>query len=109
MQTDAGKDSRVERKHRRRLRENNQLGHVTRGIKRIRLEQQGYKCPVCQKGIDYKEAHLEHIIPLAKGGPHDDNNLRVTCKTCNLEKGTKVKNGTQTVLLSLLHEASEVV
>ena len=92
-QSERGRDAQLQSKHRRRVREASQLGHVTKGIKRIRLEQQGYKCPMCGKGINYGNSHLEHMIPLSKGGLHDDENLWVMCKSCNLRKGTKLVSG----------------
>ena len=31
-------------------------------------------------------AHLDHIIPLSKGGPHLLSNVQTLCRKCNLEK-----------------------
>lgn len=31
---------------------------------------------------------IEHIIPLAKGGTNQDDNLALACRSCNLKKGT---------------------
>ena len=36
------------------------------------------------------EHHVDHIIPLAKGGPHLPWNLQVITKTENLSKGAKI-------------------
>lgn len=33
--------------------------------------------------------HLEHSVPLAKGGTNHGNNLYVACIDCNLTKGTR--------------------
>lgn len=32
--------------------------------------------------------HLDHIVPLSKGGDHDWTNLTAACASCNLSKGT---------------------
>lgn len=32
---------------------------------------------------------IDHIVPRAKGGTHDRQNLRVLCTTCNTRKGVK--------------------
>lgn len=41
----------------------------------------GTKCP-----DDY---HVDHYVPLAKGGPHTINNLVIACPTCNFTKSAK--------------------
>ena len=30
---------------------------------------------------------VDHIIPLSRGGRHDEDNMQILCKTCNLKKG----------------------
>lgn len=34
--------------------------------------------------------HLDHIIPLSKGGTHEPNNVRITHAKCNLSKHSKI-------------------
>ena len=36
------------------------------------------------------EYHVDHYIPLTKGGKHDTSNLFISCKTCNLKKSSKL-------------------
>ena len=52
------------------------------------LVDQDGKCAYCEKplGDDY---HVDHMVPLSRGGRNDWENLAVTCPTCNLEKGPK--------------------
>jgi 5-methylcytosine-specific restriction endonuclease McrA len=49
------------------------------------LAAQGGCCFYCRAevGDDY---HLDHVIPVAHGGPHHPDNLVVACPTCNVRK-----------------------
>ena len=33
--------------------------------------------------------HIDHVLPVVSGGTHEDGNLAVTCKPCNLAKGDR--------------------
>ena len=53
------------------------------------LSRQVMKCEYC--GIDCSnEYHIYHFIPLAKGGKHDIDNLRIACPSCNVRKNAKM-------------------
>jgi len=39
---------------------------------------------------DPGHAHLDHVVPLARGGLHCAENLRPTCATCNHRKGARL-------------------
>lgn len=49
-------------------------------------ERDKHKCQLC-KSKDH--LHIDHIIPVSKGGTSDDNNLRTLCHACNLSKGNR--------------------
>jgi len=42
-------------------------------------------CGICKKPID-GEYHLDHIIPLSKGGEHSEGNLQLAHPFCNQSK-----------------------
>lgn len=46
-------------------------------------------CYYCKTPVKGKLAHIDHIIPLSKGGPHSVENLCATCPSCNLTKCAK--------------------
>jgi len=48
-------------------------------------------CYLCLEPIKFKEDHLEHKIPLSKGGNNLYHNLAVACKKCNLTKHAKTE------------------
>jgi len=47
------------------------------------------KCFYCSSCVDFKDIHVDHYIPLSKGGMHEKLNLRISCAHCNLSKGAK--------------------
>jgi 5-methylcytosine-specific restriction endonuclease McrA len=48
---------------------------------------QGNRCYLCHKKL--KAYHIDHFIPLSKGGTNNPGNLRLACPHCNLTKGSK--------------------
>lgn len=46
----------------------------------------GFKCFYCEKAINPHSWHLDHYMPLSKGGRNEFNNLRASCKYCNTMK-----------------------
>lgn len=46
-------------------------------------------CYWCRGLVSTKKIQCDHIIPIARGGPHDASNLCVACADCNHSKHTK--------------------
>jgi len=55
-------------------------------IEAIRIAQ-GNRCYICGKTL--KKYHIDHFIPIAKGGTNDPGNLRLACPKCNRRKHSK--------------------
>lgn len=45
-------------------------------------------CYYCKKPTPYVIREAEHKIPLSRGGLHSASNIVMSCKSCNLDKGT---------------------
>jgi len=55
------------------------------------LEESSYSCQVCgAKKDNGATLEIDHIIPLAKGGDNEYENLQVLCATCNRKKGSNL-------------------
>ena len=46
-------------------------------------------CYYCGRSVSTKGIHLDHIVPLSKGGAHSVENLCVACPHCNCSKRDK--------------------
>lgn len=46
-------------------------------------------CFYCGGQTLKKNRHVDHVIPLSRGGTHSVSNLAIACADCNLRKGTK--------------------
>ena len=69
----------------RKARKRNAEGrHTDKDIKRI-LKLQRHKCAWCKICIRV-EYHVDHIMPLARGGSNWPSNIQCLCPTCNLSK-----------------------
>lgn len=52
-------------------------------------ERQGWRCYWC--GVDCRTSyHVDHIVPLSKGGMNTADNICIACAPCNLSKGDKM-------------------
>lgn len=47
-------------------------------------------CYWCNKPVPQRRRHIDHIIPLARGGADDVHNLCCSCATCNRKKNAKL-------------------
>lgn len=43
-------------------------------------------CQICGKKLKNSEIHIDHKIPASYGGQEDEINLRVVCKSCNINR-----------------------
>jgi len=50
-----------------------------------------YRADLCGKKVNPRRWHLDHIVPLSQDGEHSYRNVAVSCPTCNLRKGRKIR------------------
>jgi hypothetical protein len=60
--------------------------------KRLRfdvLRRDRYTCQYCGRSAPEVKLHVDHVVPVARGGRTVLENLRAACEDCNLGKGTR--------------------
>ena len=57
-------------------------------IEKLYKEQKG-KCYYCGCSLKEEGYHIEHMMPLSRGGEHSLKNVVLSCPTCNFSKGSK--------------------
>jgi len=65
------------------------------GLVRHLLKVQAARCVYCQTSLGYLPTgrvnyHIDHIVPIARGGQHVLENLQLLCAPCNLRKSDKM-------------------
>lgn len=74
-------------RNRKALKRTAEGSHTAEDIKRIYKAQNG-KCACCKTKVG-KKYHVDHVIPLARGGSNWASNLQVLCPNCNVRKQAK--------------------
>lgn len=44
-------------------------------------------CQICGEPVEFCEFHIDHIIPISRGGADEINNIQVSHRWCNIAKG----------------------
>ncbi|WP_081790749.1 HNH endonuclease [Deinococcus phoenicis] len=74
---------------RRRARERAAEGKHTRADIERRFEMQKGLCWWCRKTVGCAY-HVDHIVPLSRGGSNGPENICISCRDCNQQKGPKL-------------------
>lgn len=71
----------------------NQRKFMTRELRERIMRRDNYTCKICGKYMpDEVGLHIDHIIPVSKGGKSIEQNLQVLCSKCNGHKSNKSTN-----------------
>ncbi len=50
------------------------------------LKEQNYQCIYCFCDLRKVKNHIDHILPLSRGGSNLRNNIQILCASCNIKK-----------------------
>lgn len=85
----ANPDKRAIYEQNRRAKKRENGGRLSPGLKgRLYLSQRG-ACACCRQLFVEGDLHMDHIMPLSKGGAHADANMQLLCQPCNQSKYAK--------------------
>lgn len=77
----------VERRRRAQMR-NADGDHTPIELAEI-LHAQGHRCAYCRADLKKEPKHVDHIVPLARGGSNGRTNLQYLCAPCNQSKSAR--------------------
>lgn len=64
---------------------------ITASVRSKVLARDSYRCRHCGISTDLGAVlHVDHIIPISKGGTSDLDNLQTLCQDCNLGKSNRL-------------------
>lgn len=61
---------------------------ITKKRRREIYQRDGWRCGYCGRGLRSLPAErtLDHVVPVSRGGGHENANLKMACKRCNDQK-----------------------
>ena len=66
------------------------LGDHTGTDIRDLLTEQDWRCAYCEADLTIVGYHIDHVVPLSRGGSNGRENLAAACPACNVTKGDKL-------------------
>lgn len=54
------------------------------------LDRDGLTCGLCGGDVEAGDVHMDHILPVTRGGKNRVTNLQVTHSRCNIRKGNRI-------------------
>ena len=65
---------------------------ISKSLRYDVLKRDSFTCQYCGRSAPEVQLHVDHIVPVSKGGQNDISNLITACQDCNLGKGAKLLN-----------------
>ena len=67
------------------------MRYIPASLRRLAIERAGDRCEYCglSQGGQAATFHVDHVIPVAAGGPPTAENLALACVSCSLRKAAR--------------------
>lgn len=62
---------------------------ISSKVRKFVISRDGKQCTYCEKEVNNFDLCLDHIVPRVNGGGDEEDNLVVSCRSCNSSKGDK--------------------
>lgn len=62
---------------------------ISKSLRYNVLHRDGFRCQACGATHKQTRLHIDHIVPVSKGGTTEEGNLQVLCEACNLGKSDR--------------------
>jgi 5-methylcytosine-specific restriction endonuclease McrA len=64
---------------------------IERIVRSVVIERDARTCHLCGRtGLTDRQIHIDHVVPLSRGGTHTYDNVRVACVPCNYHKSNRL-------------------
>ena len=84
-------------------------GMLTDSMRYDILRRDHFKCVLCGASADEgARLHVDHIIPISKGGKSEYDNLRTLCERCNVGKSNKIEFGVANEVKEMVHNKDDI-
>lgn len=64
--------------------------HITNSLRHEVFKRDKYKCCECGMGKNETSLHIDHVIPVSRGGSDELDNLQTLCEACNFSKSNRI-------------------
>ena len=81
-------------------------GEISDSLRYDILSRDNFTCVIC--GASSKQGarlHVDHIVPVSKGGKSEPSNLRTLCERCNIGKSNKIETASSQLVNSTLNDS----
>lgn len=85
-------DQLIEQKGTRQAHIRRERAMMTDSVRYEVMRRDGFRCVLCgSRASDGVQLHVDHIMPVSKGGKTELSNLRTLCDRCNMGKRDKIE------------------
>jgi 5-methylcytosine-specific restriction endonuclease McrA len=82
--------------------------YIDRDLREFVYQRDGGRCFYCHCDVPLFGAHLDHVLPVSRGGMSIYSNLVLSCRSCNCSKSASVLENLDDILAEVRRRNQEV-